>query len=160
MSTIVVTTSMISMSISDNSETAFMKSSVKDCQLLQLPRIQSGNGCITSINNSREVPFEVRRVYYLYDIPAGAERGGHAHLSLYQLIVSVSGSFEVLLDDGSEKVKYRLSRPFQGLLIVPGIWRELDDFSAGSISLVLASLEYDENDYLREYDVYLKWKQF
>jgi hypothetical protein len=133
-------------------------SSVEDCKLISLPLVNLTSGTITSLNNSSEIPFDIRRVYYLYDVPAGAERGGHAHKELYQLIVAASGSFDVLIDDGRIKRTINLNRPFSGLLIVPGIWRELINFSSGSICLVMASHFYDENDYLRKYHDYLSYK--
>ena len=102
--------------------------------------------------------FEVKRVYYLYDVPGGESRGGHAHKALYQLIVAVSGSFSVTLDDGKNKKTFVLNRPYQGLLVVPGIWRTLDDFSSGAVCMVLASEKYDEMDYVREYEEFLSLK--
>lgn len=104
------------------------------------------------------IPFDVKRVYYLYDIPGGESRGGHAHKELHQLIVAVSGSFNVMLDDGNVRRTFTLNRPYQGLLVVPGIWRTLDDFSSGSVCLVLASMLYSETDYIRKYDQFLKYK--
>ncbi len=115
-------------------------------------------GNITVVNNQFEVPFETKRIYYLYDIPGGESRGGHAHKSLHQLIVAASGSFDVILNDGSIKRTINLSRPYYGLYFPPGIWRELDNFSSGSICLVLASEIYDEEDYIRTYEEYLKFK--
>jgi hypothetical protein len=106
----------------------------------------------------KNVPFEVHRVYYLYDIPGGESRGGHAHRALQQLIVAVSGSFAVLLDDGKNKKIVTLNRPDFGLMIVPGIWRELFDFSSGVVCLVIASLTYDETDYIRDYEYFLSYK--
>ena len=111
------------------------------------------------VENHINIPFEVKRVYYLYDIPGGAERGGHAHKNLQQLIIAASGSFTVVLDDGKTKRSVSLNRPYQGLLIVPGIWRELVDFSSGAICLVLASEKYDESDYIREYNDFLMLKK-
>jgi hypothetical protein len=133
-------------------------SSVFDCKLIDLPQNHNSKGRITAINGSLEVPFEIRRVYYLYDVPSGEERGGHAHLELEQLIVSASGSFDLVLDDGVDRRIIHLNRPFLGVLMPSGIWRELTNFSAGSICLVMASLNYDESDYIRDYKEYLMFK--
>lgn len=116
-------------------------------------------GDLSVVENRATIPFEVKRVYYLYDIPGGAERGGHAHKNLYQLLIAVSGSFTVILDDGRTKQSITLNRPYHGLFIVPGIWRELVDFSSGSNCLVLASEKYDENDYIRSYNEFLMYKK-
>lgn len=123
---------------------------ISDCSIIDLPKIQTESGDITSINNNLNIPFETKRVYYLYDVPNRADRGGHAHKALHQLIIAISGSFDLELFDGFNTVKYTLNQPDQGLLIVPGIWRNLDNFSGGGICLVLASHEYDESDYIRE----------
>ena len=133
-------------------------SRISNCKLLDLPKIFSETGYITAINNLEVVPFETKRIYYLYDVPNRADRGAHAHKELYQLVVAVSGSFDIELFDGVDKVKYTLNQPDQGLLIVPGIWRDLNNFSGGGICLVLASHEYDENDYVRDYDTFLQMK--
>jgi len=122
--------------------------------LLDLPKIRALSGDITAINNLEVIPFETKRVYYLYDVPSRADRGAHAHKDLYQLVVAVSGSFDIELFDGFDKVKYTLNQPDQGLLIVPGIWRDLNNFSGGGICLVLASHEYDDGDYLRDLQEY------
>ena len=127
------------------------RSSVYDCQVLQLSKIHNPAGNITIVEGEQNIPFSIQRIYYLYDIPGGESRGGHAHKELYQLIVSASGSFEVLLDDGTNKKIVRLNRPNFGLLVVPGIWRELFEFSSGAICMVLASHKYNEVDYIREY---------
>ena len=110
------------------------------------------------VENSSTIPFEVRRTYYLYDIPGGESRGGHAHRKLQQLIVAASGSFSVTLNDGRVKRTFVMNRPYQGLLIVPGIWRTLEDFSSGSVCLVLASEKYEESDYIRDYEEFIKYK--
>ena len=129
-----------------------MKSaSVYDCSILRLEKIHNRAGNITVVTGEETLPFPIRRVYYLYDIPGGEERGGHAHRGLHQFIVAVSGSFEVMLDDGKNKKIVRLNRPDFGLLVVPGIWRELFEFSSGSVCLVLASQVYSESDYIRDY---------
>jgi len=133
-------------------------STVYDCALVELPRIAGRAGSITVLEPGKNCPFDVRRVYYLYDIPAGASRGGHAHRDLQQLIVSASGSFEVLLDDGRNRRTVMLNRPFHALHVVPGIWRELHNFSSGSICLVLASHLYDADDYFRAHDGFVTWK--
>ena len=138
---------------------SFKSSSLKDCLVIDLPKIQSGNGSITALNNEKDFFFSAKRVYYLYDIPGGVKRGGHSHKGLYQLIVAVSGSFDVVLDDSKIKKSVLLNRPNRGLLIVPGIWRELVNFSSGSICLVLASEEFDEFDYIREYEIFRKLKE-
>lgn len=134
------------------------KSSVYDCHVVPLNKIHNPAGNITIVEGNYNIPFNIRRIYYLYDIPGGETRGGHAHKKLHQLIVAASGSFEVMLDDGSNKKIIRLNRPNYGLLIVPGIWRELFEFSSGSICMVLASHKYDESDYIREYDQFSKLK--
>jgi len=133
-------------------------SSVYDCHILQLNKIHNQAGNITIVQGEQNIPFNLRRVYYLYDIPSGGSRGGHAHKELFQLIVAASGSFEVLLDDGVNKKIVRLNRPNFGLLVVPGIWRELFEFSSGAICLVLASHTYEESDYLRDYEYFFKFK--
>lgn len=126
-------------------------STVYDCTLLRLPRVEADGGIITSLNSGSDLAFEIQRVYYLYDVPAGAVRGGHAHKELRQLIVAGSGSFAVVLHDGSKRRAVSLNRPDVGLLIVPGIWRELEEFSSGSVCLVLASEPYRESDYIRDF---------
>jgi len=138
-----------------------MKSKVSDihgCSVVELTKIHNPAGNITFIQSGANLPFDIKRVYYLYDVPGGSERGGHAHKSLYQLIVAASGSFEVILDDGSNKKIVYLNRPNFGLLVIPGIWRELANFSSGAICLVLASEKYDESDYWRDYLSYKKIK--
>ncbi len=135
-----------------------MKNSINDCSILNLPKIHNRAGNITALENKISLPFDVKRVYYLYDIPGGEGRGGHAHKNLEQMIVAVSGAFEVLLKDGSSKKIIRLDRPYVGLHLVPGIWRELLHFSSGAICLVLASSPYDEKDYIRKYTDFKIWK--
>ncbi|MDI5950754.1 sugar 3,4-ketoisomerase [Flavobacterium yafengii] len=134
-----------------------VKNSVFECNLLHLNQIGDRNGHITAINNNLEIPFAVKRIFYLYDIPGGESRGAHAHKECHQFLVAASGSFEVLLDDGLTKRQVLVNRPDLGLHIPPGIWASEINFSSGSICLVLASHEYNENDYLREYEDYLKY---
>ena len=131
---------------------------VFDCRVIQLPKIHNRAGNLTALNNNTDIPFEIKRIYYLYDIPGGETRGGHAHKELYQLIVAASGSFDVLIDDGVSKKTINLNRPDFGLYIVPGIWRELLNFSSGAISLVLASTIYNPEDYIRDYSTFKKIK--
>ena len=128
---------------------------IDKCTIVELPKIEDRRGNLTFIEGKRHLPFDIARVYYLYDVPGGAERGGHAHKELEQLIVAVSGSFDVQLDDGSERTVIRLNRPYQGLYISPMIWREIDNFSSGAVCLVLASQVYDEADYYREYSSFV-----
>lgn len=136
-----------------------MNSSINDCRIITLDRHHSDRqGDLSVIENVKDISFEVKRVYYLYDVPGGAERGGHAHKDLYQLLIAASGSFTVTLDDGKNRRNIILNRPYEALMIVPGIWRELENFSSGSVCLVLASDHYNENDYIRNYDVFLKYK--
>lgn len=130
--------------------------SVYDCSIIQLPKIHSFSGNITPIYGNTHIPFEIARVYYLYDIPGGETRGGHAHKDLQQLIVAASGSFDVLLDDGINKKVINLNRPYYGLYMPRMIWRELLNFSSGGVCLVLASAVFDESDYYRNYDSFLR----
>lgn len=135
------------------------KSSVYDCTMIELDKHHSDRkGNITVVENYDTIPFDVKRTYYLYDIPGGETRGGHAHKELSQLIISASGSFTVSLDDGNVKRVFVLNRPYQGLYVVPGIWRTLDDFSSGAVCLVLASHGYDEQDYIRNYNEFITYK--
>lgn len=125
------------------------------CQLYGLPRINDPRGNLTFVEANRHIPFDIRRVYYLYDVPGGAERGGHAHKALHQLVIAMSGSFDVHLDDGYKKKTIHLNRSYNGLYICPMIWREIDNFSSGAVCMVLASHYYDETDYYREYQQFL-----
>lgn len=135
------------------------KYNVEDCGIIELDRHHSQRkGDISVVENGKEVPFDVKRIYYLYDVPGGADRGGHAHKALYQLIVAASGAFTVVLDDGTNKKAFTLNRPYQGLLVKPGIWRTLTDFSSGSICMVLASEKYDESDYIRDYEAFEEYR--
>ena len=128
---------------------------VESCCLVDLPKIADPRGNLTFVEGGSHVPFDIQRVYYLYDVPGGAERGGHAHKGLQQLIIAMSGSFDVVLDDGREKKRYHLNRSYNGLYVCPMIWRELDNFSSGSVCMVLASNLYDEADYYRDYDEFV-----
>ena len=121
------------------------------CQIISLPKISEPRGNLTFVESGNQIPFDIQRVYYLYDVPGGAERGGHAHKALQQLIIAMSGSFDVVLDDGKDKKRVHLNRSYSGLYVCPMIWRELDNFSSGSVCMVLASNKYDEEDYYREY---------
>jgi len=134
-----------------------LKTCIDDCNVIGLTKIHNPAGNITIIQNDGNLPFNVKRIYYLYDVPGGAERGGHAHKELYQLIVAASGSFDVVLDDGKKKNTFSLNRPSFGLVIVPGIWREVVNFSSGAICLVLASHKYDEDDYIRNHEDFLDY---
>lgn len=132
---------------------------VEDSCLVELDKHHSDRkGNITVIENGETVPFDTKRVYYLYDVPGGESRGAHAHKALYQLIIAASGSFTVTLDDGENKKTYTLNRPYQGMLVKPGLWRDLDNFSSGSVCLVLSSEKYDAEDYIRDYNEFLKYK--
>ena len=131
-----------------------MKTSVYECSVVHLPKIHNEAGNLTALDNQINIPFDVKRVYYLYDVPGGAERGGHGHKKLQQFIIALSGSFDVLIDDGTNKKVVHLDRPYIGLHVVSGIWRELINFSSGAICLVLASEKYTEEDYLRDFEAY------
>ena len=128
---------------------------IANCKIVDLPKIADPRGNLTFVEGGSHVPFDIQRVYYLYDVPGGSERGGHAHKGLQQLIVAMSGSFDVVLDDGREKKRYHLNRSYNGLYVCPMIWRELDNFSSGSVCMVLASNRYDEADYYRDYDEFV-----
>lgn len=134
------------------------KFTVDDCRMMSLPKISNRAGNITVIENATDVPFAVKRIYYLYDIPGGEDRGAHAHRDLFQLIVAASGSFDISISDGANKKTVHLNRSYNGLYIVPGIWRDLSNFSSGAICLVLASSIYDEKDYIRTYQEFLDFK--
>jgi len=142
-----------------NIKIIFMKNkkTVFDCNILYLNQLGDRNGHITAVNNNLEIPFETKRIFYLYDIPGGESRGAHAHKECHQFLIAASGSFEVLLDDGTTKRQVLINRPDIGLHIPPGIWASEINFSSGSICLVLASHEYDEKDYLRNYNDFLNF---
>lgn len=134
----------------------FNNYTIYDCAIRLLPKIHNRAGNITPISSSVQVPFDIKRVYYLYDIPGGASRGGHAHKNMQQLIIASSGSFDVLLDDGINRKVVTLNRPYYGLFITPCIWREILNFSSGAICLVLASTQYNADDYIRDYSEFIK----
>jgi hypothetical protein len=137
-----------------------MKSSVYDATVIELPKIHNVAGNITAINNAEgSLPFEIQRVYYLYDVPGGENRGAHAHKKLQQLIIAASGSFEITLDDGSTRRTYNLNRPYMGLYMPSGLWRELGNFSSGAICLVMASHAYSSHDYIRSYSEFKNFKE-
>lgn len=125
-------------------------------QIIAIPKIEDRRGNLSVIENDT-VPFDIKRVYYLYDVPAGAERGGHAHKSLRQFLVALSGSFEVVLKDGKKEQIVTLNKPYEGLLINAGVWRELQNFSSGSVCLVIASEVYIEEDYIRDFDEFITY---
>ncbi len=130
--------------------------SLSDCKIIELSKIADPRGNLTSIEAQQDVPFDIKRVYYLYDVPGGATRAGHGHKTLQQLVIAMSGSFDILLDDGQRKQRYHLNRSYYGLYIAPMMWREIDNFSSGSVCMVLASDHYDESDYYREYDEFVQ----
>lgn len=131
---------------------------VFNCTIIELNKVKNRAGNITIVETNKDIPFPIERVYYLYDVPSDEERGGHAHKELYQLIVAASGSFTITLDDCKVKRSFMLNNPNIGLLITPGIWRELGDFSSGSVCLVLASMLYSSDDYIRDYANFLDYK--
>ena len=135
------------------------KTIVDDCCLIDLSKIHDVRGNLTPIESGEDIPFDIKRIYYLYDVPSGESRGAHAHKELQQLIIAANGSFTITLDDGNNKKSFTLNRPYQGLLIVPGIWRDLDDFSSGAVLLCLASEHYLASDYIRDYDNFLNYKE-
>ncbi len=132
---------------------------IKDCNLIKIPQVNSEAGRLSVVHGNTDIPFPIKRVYYTYDIPSGAERGGHAHKELFQVVVAVSGSFEVTIDDGDHCKSIFLNKPNEGLLIRPGIWREINNFSSGSVVLVLASDIYKEADYIRNYEAFKQYRK-
>ena len=128
---------------------------LEQCKVLELPRINDPRGNLTFIESGRHIPFDIKRVYYLYDVPGGADRGGHAHKALHQLIIAMSGSFDIHLDDGYAQKTIHMNRSYNGLYVCPMIWRGLDNFSSGAVCMVLASDYYDEQDYYRDYDTFI-----
>lgn len=135
--------------------TDFKIMNINNCIINPLPRIQDPRGNLTFIESNRHVPFDIRRVYYLYDVPGGSDRGGHAHKALHQLIIAMSGSFDIQLDDGYSKKKINMNRSYNGLYVCPMVWREISNFSSGAVCMVLASDYYDEQDYYRDYDTFI-----
>lgn len=135
-----------------------INSTIYDCSIVHLSKIHNRAGNITVIEPMKNINFGIKRVYYLYDVPGGESRGGHAHKELYQLVIAAGGSFDILLDDGMNRKVVNLNRPYFGIIIVPRIWREILNFSSGAICLVLASDVYDENDYIRSYNKFLNIK--
>lgn len=129
---------------------------IDDCRIIELPKVEDYRGNLTFIESGTHIPFDVQRVYYLYDVPGGASRGGHAHKELHQLIIAMSGSFDILIDDGFEKRRHHLNRSYFGLYLCPMIWREIDNFSSGSVCMALASAPYDEDDYYRDYNDFFR----
>ncbi len=129
---------------------------LENCRLIDLPKIHDPRGNLTFVESNNQIPFAIERVYYLYDVPGGSERGGHAHKELHQLIIAMSGSFDVVLDDGREKRRVHLNRSYNGLYVCPMIWRELDNFSSGAVCMVLASNKYAESDYYRDYAEFMR----
>ena len=136
-----------------------MRRSVYDCSIIELPKISDRRGNITPVYSNENIPFDIKRVFYLYDIPGGEARGAHAHKQCHQFLIAVSGAFEVVLDDGLNKRTVILNRPYYGLHIPPGIWAAEQGFSSGSVCLVLASEKYDEDDYIREYNDFIEYKK-
>lgn len=129
---------------------------VNECSIIELPKISDPRGSLTFVENSQHIPFDIKRVYYLYDVPGGSARGSHAHKSLHQFIVAMSGSFDVELNDGKSKRRFHLNRSHYGLYVCPMMWRLLDNFSSGAVCMVLASDIYSESDYFRDYEAFLK----
>lgn len=128
--------------------------SLSECRIIDLPKVADVRGNLTFIEENRHIPFEIKRIYYLYDVPGGEERAGHAHKRLQQFIIAASGSFDVILDDGFERRRFHLNRSYYGLYVSPTVWRELSNFSSGSVCLALASEFYDEEDYIRDYEMF------
>jgi hypothetical protein len=129
---------------------------IDQCTLIDLPRIKDPRGNLTFVEAGRHIPFDIRRVYYLYDVPGGSKRGGHAHKTLHQFIIAMSGSYDIHLDDGHSKKTIHMNRSYYGLYICPMIWRVMDNFSSGAVCMVLASDYYDESDYYRRYDRFIR----
>lgn len=132
---------------------------IEDCKIIDLRKISDPRGNLTPIEGGLDLPFDIKRIYYLYDVPSGESRGAHAHKELQQLIIAANGSFTITLDDGYNRKSFTLNRPYQGLYVVPGIWRDLDDFSSGAVLLCLASEHYKAEDYIRDYGEFLKYKK-
>tara|TARA_B110000091_G_scaffold213913_1_gene265000 strand:+ start:2020 stop:2433 length:414 start_codon:yes stop_codon:yes gene_type:complete len=128
---------------------------INHCKLIELPKFNDARGNLSVIEGGQHIPFDIKRVYYLYDVPGGSDRGSHAHKNLHQFIVAMAGSFDVVLDDGKEKKRFHLNRSYSGLYVCPMMWRDLDNFSSGSVCVVLASAHYDADDYIRNYEEFL-----
>jgi len=129
---------------------------LSDCRLIDLPKIEDARGNLTFVEGDNHIPFDIKRVYYLYDVPGGSHRGAHAHRNLHQFMIAMSGSFDVTLTDGHEEQTFHLNRSYFGLYICPMMWRYLDNFSSGAVCMVMASSRYDEGDYIRDYDTFLQ----
>jgi len=129
--------------------------SVKDCKIIELPKISDPRGNLTFVEGGQHIPFDIKRVYYLYDVPGGAERGAHGHKKLQKLIIEMSGSFDVVLDDGFEKKSFHMNRSYYGLYVSPMMWRDITNVSSGAVCMVLASDYYHEADYYRDYNAFL-----
>ncbi len=128
---------------------------LNDCRMFELPKIADPRGNLTFVEAGNHVPFDIKRVYYLYDVPGGSDRGSHAHKNLHQFVVAMSGSFDIVLNDGDRQRRFHLNRSYFGLYICPMTWRALDNFSSGSVCMVLASAHYDVDDYIRDYDEFI-----
>jgi dTDP-4-dehydrorhamnose 3,5-epimerase-like enzyme len=128
---------------------------LSECRVIELPKISDPRGSLTFVESNNQIPFDIKRIYYIYDVPGGSERGAHAHKDLHQLIIAMSGSFDIVLDDGLKKERFHLARSYYGLYVCPMIWRQLDNFSSGSVCVVLASNFFDDDDYYRDYDEFL-----
>ena len=135
------------------------KTTIKDCKLIDLRKIQDPRGNLTPIEGGLDVPFEIKRIFYLYDVPGGESRGAHAHIKDQQFLIALSGAFEVFVDDGVNQKEFTLNRPYYGLLVPPGIWAAEQEFSSGSVCLVLTDNTYEAEDYIRDYDMFLKYKR-
>lgn len=133
-----------------------MRYSLNNCKQISLPKISDPRGNLSFIEGGQHIPFDIKRVYYLYDVPGGSDRGSHAHKTLHQFIVAMSGSFDVVLDDGREKKRFHLNRSYYGLYVCPMMWRDLDNFSSGAVCMVLASTHYDAADYIRDYGQFVQ----
>lgn len=129
---------------------------LEDCRIIELPKIYEPRGNLSFVESNNHIPFSIERVYYVYDVPGGSDRGGHAHKELHQLIIAMSGSFDITLDDGKNKKKFHLARSYYGLYVCPMIWREIDNFSSNSVLMVLASNKYSEEDYYRDYEDFMR----
>lgn len=128
---------------------------LNDCGLVELPKISDVRGNLTFVEGGNHIPFDIKRVYYLYDVPGGSDRGAHAHKNLHQFVVAMSGSFDIVLDDGHRQQRFHLNRSYYGLYICPMMWRTLDNFSSGSVCMVLASAPYDADDYIHDHDEFI-----